>query len=79
MQEEVRNIIAQSLGIEVQDIEETSLLVEDLGLEVADISDIITAVNQRYEVEIDPEEAVDAKTIEDLFEIIGKYVPEDLE
>lgn len=76
---ELINIIAQSLGIEVTDVEETSFLAEDLGLAATDIAEIITIVNQRYQTEIDPEEAADAKTVEDLFEIVSKYVPEDLE
>lgn len=78
MHNDVRNIIAQSLGIEPQDVEETSILSQDLGLDAADVAEIVTIINQRYETEIDPEEAAGAKTVEDLFEIIGKYVP-DLE
>lgn len=79
MHDEVRNIIAQSLGIDPQDIDEASTLGQDLGLSAADIAEIVTIVNQKYETEIDTEEAADAKTVEELFEIIGKYVPEDLE
>lgn len=79
MHDEVRNIIAQSLGVDPQDIDETSILGQDLGLSAADIAEIITIVNQKYETEIDTDEAADAKTVEELFEIIRKYVPEDLE
>lgn len=79
MHDEVRNIIAQSLGIDPQDVDETSTLGQDLGLNAADIAEIVTIVNLKYETEIDPDEAADAKTVEELFEIIGKYVPEDLE
>ncbi len=79
MHDKVRNIIAQSLGIDPQDIDETSTLGQDLGLSAADIAEIVTIVNLKYETEIDPDEAAQAKTVEELFETIGKYVPEDLE
>ncbi|OGY10149.1 MAG: hypothetical protein A3A58_02490 [Candidatus Blackburnbacteria bacterium RIFCSPLOWO2_01_FULL_41_27] len=79
MHDEVRNIIAQSLGIDPQDVDETSTLGQDLGLSAGDIAEIVTAVNLKYETEIDPDEAAQAKTVEELFETIGKYVPEDLE
>ncbi|TSC89476.1 MAG: hypothetical protein G01um10145_633 [Microgenomates group bacterium Gr01-1014_5] len=79
MHDEVLNIIAQSLGIDPRDIDETSTLGQDLGLSAADIAEIVTTVNLKYETEIDPDEAAQAKTVEELFETIGKYVPEDLE
>ena len=79
MHDEVLNIIAQSLRIDPRDIDETSTLGQDLGLSAADIAEIVTTVNLKYETEIDPDEAAQAKTVEELFETIGKYVPEDLE
>lgn len=79
IQEELRNIIAQSLGVEPEDIEDTSLLKEDLGLEAEELAEIVGIVNARYHTEIDSEIAARAKTVEELFEIVSTYVPQELE
>lgn len=79
IQEELRNIIAQSLGVEPEDVLDSSLLKEDLGLEAEELAEIVGLVNQRYHTEIDRDLAARAKTVEELFEIVSGYVPENLE
>lgn len=79
MQDEIRNIIAQSLGIETTDIEDKSLLIEDLGLQAEDLAAIITAINLRYNIEIDIDSAARVKNVEGLFDLISSYVPEELD
>lgn len=79
IQEELRNIIAQSLGVEPEDVLDSSLLKEDLGLEAEELAEIVGLINQRYHTEIDQDVTARAKTVEELFEIVSGYVPENLE
>lgn len=79
MQEEIKKIIAQSLGIEITDIDNESLLVEDLGLHAEDLASIFLAISDRYNIEMDLNQASEIKTLEDLFDLVSTYVPEELD
>lgn len=50
--EDVRKIVAAQFGLEEEDIEEESLLDEDLNISELDLEDVISILEQKYEVEI---------------------------
>lgn len=50
--EDVRKIVAKEFGLEEEDIEEESLLDEDLNISELDLEDVISILEQKYEVEI---------------------------
>lgn len=50
--EDIRKIIAKQFGLEEEDIEEESLLEADLNISELDLEDVITILEQKYEIEI---------------------------
>lgn len=69
----VKNILAQSLGIEPTDIDESNLLREDLGLDGGDITEIVNAVSAQLGIKLPQEEVDEINTVEELYDWIDKY------
>ena len=70
MHDKIKALIAQALGIEIEDVDETSLLREDLGLEAPDLAEILLAIKQEYKTLLGPEDIEDTRTVADLIESV---------
>lgn len=57
IEERVRSIIADQLGVEEKDIKPESKFIEDLGADSLDIVELIMAMEEEFETEIPDEEA----------------------
>lgn len=72
MFEEIRNIIADQLGIDAETITETTLIAEDLGADSLDVVEILMAIEEKTGISISDEEVANMKTIRDIMEYPGK-------
>ena len=64
--EKVRDIIAEELGIESDDIKLESDLAEDLGADSLDAIELIMEVESQFDVEIADSEATKIKLVSDI-------------
>lgn len=78
MREKTKEIIAQALGIEVSDVEETASLRTDLELKEADLTELVNTINQDFKTNIPAEEALETKTVREFIELVEKYGQEEL-
>lgn len=78
MREKIKELIAQALGTEAQDLEESALLRIDLGLGDGDLTELASAIKQEFGVVIPPEEATEAKTVGELADLVEKYSQDEL-
>ena len=69
----VMEIIAEQLGISVSELEEDTILA-DLGADSLDLFQIISALEEEFEIEFDNEEAENLKTVGDAIEYIKSAV-----
>ena len=65
IEQKVRNIIADQLGVGEDEIKITSSFIEDLGADSLDIVELVMAMEEEFEVEIPDEEAENIKTVQD--------------
>ena len=65
IEQKVRNIIADQLGVGEEEIKATSSFIEDLGADSLDIVELVMAMEEEFEVEIPDEEAENIKTVQD--------------
>lgn len=65
IEQKVRNIIADQLGVGEEEIKPTSSFIEDLGADSLDIVELVMAMEEEFEVEIPDEEAENIKTVQD--------------
>jgi acyl carrier protein len=73
IEQKVKNIIADQLGVGEDEIKITSSFVEDLGADSLDIVELVMAMEEEFEVEIPDEEAENIKTVQDAVNYITTH------
>lgn len=72
MLEKVKEIVAESLGVDVDTITETSSFKEDLGADSLDLFELVMALEEEYSVEIPTEDLEKILTIGDVIAYLNK-------
>lgn len=72
MFEKVQEIIAKELGIEKNKITMESRLAEDLGADSLDAVELIMALEDEFNIEVDDEAATKIKKVADIVEFLEK-------
>jgi acyl carrier protein len=73
IEQKVKNIIAEQLGVGEDEIKATSSFIEDLGADSLDIVELVMAMEEEFEVEIPDEEAENIKTVQDAVNYINTH------
>ena len=68
--EKLKEIIADVLNVEVNDITEDTTFVDDLGADSLDIFQIIMGIEDTFDIEIDNDDAEQISTVGDAVEQI---------
>ena len=68
--EKLKEIIADVLNVEVNDITEDTTFVDDLGADSLDIFQIIMGIEETFDIEIDNDDAEQISTVGDAVEQI---------
>jgi acyl carrier protein len=73
IEQKVKNIIADQLGVGEDEIKITSSFIDDLGADSLDIVELVMAMEEEFEVEIPDEEAENIKTVQDAVNYITTH------
>jgi acyl carrier protein len=73
VESKVKDIIAEQLGVAVNEIQMTSSFVEDLGADSLDIVELVMAMEEEFEVEIPDDQAEKIKTVQDAVSYISAH------
>ncbi len=73
VEQKVKGIIAEQLGVSEEEIKATSSFIEDLGADSLDIVELVMAMEEEFEVEIPDEEAENIKTVQDAVNYINTH------
>lgn len=71
--EDIKLLIAQSLGIEVSDVEENKDLNGDLGLEETEVAQIWEVIQNKYNFAPPDEDKSQARTVGELLDLVEQY------
>lgn len=74
MLEKVRSIIANELGVEPDTITEDSHIIDDLGADSLDAVELIMALEEAFDIEIDDDAASDILTVQDILDYLETVV-----
>lgn len=66
----VKEIIAEQLGINEEDISSDSSLSDDLGADSLDIVELVMALEEEFEIEISDEEAEKLDTVKHFVDFV---------
>ncbi|MBR2045146.1 MAG: acyl carrier protein [Agathobacter sp.] len=70
--EKIKKIIAESLNVDEDDITTETKFIDDLGADSLDVFEIVMAIEEEFDIEIDNEVAEKIVTVGDAVEQIKK-------
>jgi acyl carrier protein len=70
VEERVKEIIAEQLGLEKDDIQLDASFIDDLGADSLDIVEMIMTIEDEYDVEISDDDAEKIGTVQDAINYI---------
>lgn len=70
IEERVRSIIADQLGVAEEQIKPESKFIEDLGADSLDIVELIMAMEEEFETEIPDDEAEKIRNVNDVISFL---------
>ena len=62
---ELKELVAEQLGVEVSEISEEKSFIDDLGADSLDLFELAMAMEEKYEIEIPSEDLEKIKTVKD--------------
>ena len=75
IQKEARQIIANVLGVNVEECSDNADFIEDLGADSLDAVEIIMETETKFDIAIQEGEADNIKTIKDYVDALLKKIP----
>lgn len=71
--EEIKELIAKKLRIDVDSIEDDSNLVTDLGADSIDLVEMLMEIESTLDISVSDEEAAELKTVRDVVDFIEEH------
>lgn len=74
VQEKVKSIIVDQLGVNEGEVTPTASFVDDLGADSLDIIELVMAFEENFNIEIPDEDAEKIKTVKDAIDYVESHV-----
>lgn len=72
MIEKIKGILAEQLDVELEDIKNNSDIQEELGADSLDVMDIMTEIEEEFDIEVEDDAIEGLRTPEKIVEYIEK-------
>ena len=73
MREKIKEMVADSLGVDAETITEETSFKEDLGADSLDLFELVMALEEEYDVEIPTEDLEQIATVGDVISYIESH------
>jgi acyl carrier protein len=73
VQDKVKKIIAEKLGVDPSEVVAEASFVDDLGADSLDLVELIMSMEEAFEIEISDEDAENLKTVQDAIDYINNH------
>ncbi|MCK4632096.1 MAG: acyl carrier protein [candidate division Zixibacteria bacterium] len=73
VEQKVKDIIVEQLGVEAAQVTETAKFVEDLGADSLDTVELVMALEEEFSIEIPDEDAEKINTVGDAVSYISEH------
>jgi acyl carrier protein len=73
VEEKVKQIIVEQLGVDENEVTATASFVDDLGADSLDTVELVMAFEEAFDIEIPDENAEKIRTVQDAVDYIGKH------
>lgn len=71
--DKIKEMLAEKVGIDTQDVEEELLLRDDLALSAADLAEVLELMAEELGIKIPDQETENLKTVKDLLDAAENY------
>ena len=71
IEERVKKIVAEQLGVKLEEVSNDSSFVEDLGADSLDTVELVMALEEEFETEIPDEEAEKITTVQSAIDYVN--------
>ncbi len=68
--DDVKEVVAEQLGVNADEIKEDSKFIEDLGADSLDVVELVMALEEKFDIEIPDESAESIATVNDAVKFI---------
>lgn len=75
--DEVKEILAEQLNVDINKIDSVSNLADDLGADSLDAIDIVMTIEDRYSIEVPDEVIENMETVDDIVSFIETHTTEE--
>lgn len=72
LEEKVKGIIVEQLGVEADKVVPSASFIDDLGADSLDTVELIMAIEEEFDTEIPEEEAASIATVKDAIDFVSK-------
>ncbi len=72
IEERVKQIVAEQLGVDEDQVTEDASFMDDLGADSLDTVELVMALEEEFDIEISDEDAEKIQTVKDAIDYIGK-------
>jgi acyl carrier protein len=73
IEEKVKNIVAEQLGVKGEEVKNASSFVDDLGADSLDTVELVMALEEEFETEIPDEQAENITTVQQAIDYITSH------
>ena len=74
VEEKVKNIIVEQLGVDMESVTPEASFIDDLGADSLDIVELVMTMEEEFDLEIPDEDAEKIKTVSDVVSYIKAKV-----
>lgn len=74
VEEKVKNIIVEQLGVDMESVTPEASFIDDLGADSLDIVELVMTMEEEFDLEIPDEDAEKIKTVNDVINYIKTKV-----
>ena len=74
LEEKVKQIVVEQLGVDEAEVTPTAHFVDDLGADSLDIVELVMAFEEAFEIEIPDEDAEKIATVKDAIDYVQSHV-----
>ena len=71
---DIRQLLSEQLGVDLDDIKDSSNLVADLDADSLDVVELIIAIEEMYKIEVPDDDAEKLVTVADLVEYVQRRI-----